>query len=88
MSLELYQVTLGLAVLMLVLEMFTGAFFFVGFAVGLASVALVHAFSGSFSFGRDVALFAVVSALAFFGLRKIFRRDGDSSAPEEDVNRY
>lgn len=88
MNFELYQLTLGVAVLMLVAEIFTGALLFLGFAIGLAGLALVHGLTGVFSWGRDLALVAAVSALAFIGLRRVFRRRGDSTAADEDVNRY
>lgn len=88
MNFELYQVTLGIAVLMLAAEIFTGAFLFLGFAIGLGALALVHLATGQLSLGRDIAVVALVSAAAFVVLRKLFRRQGDSTRADEDVNRY
>jgi hypothetical protein len=37
---------------------------------------------------RDLAIFAVVSAIVFLGLRKVFLKPGDLKEAQEDINRY
>lgn len=88
MSFDLYQITFAIALLMLGLEIFTGTFLFLGFSIALALLAVLHFFTAAFSFGRDVALVAVIAAISFFFLRKFFHKSGDALDASEDVNKY
>jgi membrane protein implicated in regulation of membrane protease activity len=88
MDIELYQWTLVIGIALVIIEILTGTFFFLGCAIGVLPVAMIHFFTGEISLARDLAIFAVVSAAAFVGLRKYFLKPGDSSEASEDVNRY
>lgn len=88
MTLVLYQITLALALLMVVIEIFTGSFLFLGFGIGLLVLVPIQYFTGEFSLARDVIVFACSSLIAFVVLRKVFRHKGDTRETENDVNQY
>jgi hypothetical protein len=88
MSLELYQITLIIAVVCLIVELFSGIFLFLGFAIGLGVVASIHFFTGQIMFPFDFISFVLVSAASFWFIRRKFRRKKDSYTSVEDVNRY
>lgn len=88
MNIELYQITLIIAVVCLIVELFSGIFLFLGFAIGLSVVALIHFFTDQIIFPLDFLVFALVAAGSFWFLRNKFRRKQDSYTSTEDVNRY
>ncbi|MDP4908572.1 MAG: hypothetical protein NWQ00_03535 [Burkholderiaceae bacterium] len=88
MTLALYQITLALALLMVVIEIFTGSFLFLGFGIGLLVLVPIQYFTGEFSLARDVIVFACSSLIAFVVLRKVFRHKGDTRETKNDVNQY
>lgn len=88
MSLELYQITLALALLMVVIEIFTGSFLFLGFGVGLVVLAPIYYFTGEFLIGRDAIVFSISSLIAFVVFRKVFHHKGDTQETKKDVNQY
>ena len=85
---EAYQITLLVAVVLGMLELATGAFLFLGLALGAVAVAALQGVLGGLSINRDLAVFSGVSMLAFWGLRKAFARPADQTTTEDDVNRY
>lgn len=88
MELELYQWTLAVAILFVVLEIVTGTFLLLGLGLGLIPVVIFHALTGEIEFGRDIATFAIVSAFAFIALRKAFLKRNDTSISTGDINKY
>lgn len=88
MDLLLYQWTLAAAILLLALEIVTGTFLLLGFGIGLLPVAFLHFVTEEIRWGRDIGLFAVVSAIAFVLLRKFFLKKGDSAEALGDINKY
>lgn len=88
MALETWHWLLGAAILLLVVEALVPGFVFAGFAVGALALTVLHLMFDGVAFARDVTVFSVISALAFFALRRVFRRPGDSHASGDDVNRY
>lgn len=85
---QAYQITLILAFALGMAELLTGAFLFLGMAVGAVSVALLQWLNSDWSLNRDLLLFATVSVCAFGGLRKWFARASDQSTALDDINRY
>ncbi len=83
-----YEVALGAAVLLAMLEVLTGTFVLLGFCIGCLAVAGMEALSGGFSIGRDTLVFAVVALMAVVILRKMFGRPGDTTIANKDVNDY
>ena len=88
MSLELYQITLIIAVICLIIELFSGIFLFLGIAIGLGVVAIIHSFTGQIIFPLDFLVFVLVSGASVWLIRSKFRRKQDSYTSVEDVNRY
>lgn len=85
---ELYQWTLFLALIFVVIEMLTGTFLFLGFAFGTLPLVFIHYSTEEIEWGSDLAVFSVVSAISFFLLRRVFKNRRDTSPIREDVNDY
>lgn len=83
-----FEFTLVLAVILLVAEVFAGAFVFLSFSVALFCVATAEFFFRGFSLGRDTLIFVLVTGAVFIGLRLIFRTKGDTKVAKGDVNEY
>ncbi len=85
---DAYQITFIVAFVLAMAELLTGAFIFLGLAVGALVVALLQWTAGSYSVNRDLLVFVVVSTAAFVVLRKVFARKADQQEAKDDVNRY
>lgn len=85
---ELYQWTLFLALIFVVIEMLTGTFLFLGFAFGTLPLVFIHYSTEEIEWGNDLAVFSVVSAISFVLLRKFFRNRRDIKNMDQDVNDY
>ena len=85
---ELYQWTLFLALIFVVIEMLTGTFLFLGFAFGTLPLVFIHYSTEEIEWGSDLAVFSVVSAISFVLLRKFFRNRRDIKNMDQDVNDY
>ena len=85
---DAYQITLIVAFALGMAELVTGAFLFLGMAVGAAAVALVQWATSGFALNRDLLFFALVSIAAFLALRKWFARPSDQAAATDDINQY
>lgn len=88
MSLAAWHWLVGVAILLLVVEALVPGFVFAGFAVGALALAVLHLLSDGVSLALDLLVFSLASAAGFFGLRRVFRHEGDSRRDEDDVNRY
>lgn len=88
MEFELYQITLSVALGLLIIEMLTGTFFFIGLSMGAVAVATLHYYYLTIDISRDVLAFAAVSSVAFLTLRRLFANQRDMSTSDGDVNRY
>ena len=85
---DAYQITLIVAFVLGMLELVTGAFLFLGMAVGAVAVALIQWGASGFSLNRDLLVFAVVSVAAFLTLRKLLGRPADQVTAKDDINQY
>lgn len=85
---ELYQWTLFLALIFVVIEMLTGTFLFLGFGIGTLPIVFFHYSTEKIDWSRDLAVFAVVSAVSFVLLRKFFKNQRDTKNVGQDVNEY
>ena len=85
---QAYQISLIVAFVLGMVELATGAFIFLGMAIGAACVALTQWLLGDFSINRDLLIFAIVSTLAFVLLRAYFAKAKDQKKSTEDVNQY
>jgi membrane protein implicated in regulation of membrane protease activity len=83
-----FEYTLIAAVILAALEVVTGTFIVLGFAVGCCAVALAEFLGGGFNVYRDVMVFAAIASLAIVALRLTFARPGDTARVKGDVNDY
>ena len=85
---EAYQITFIVAIVLGMLELVTGAFLFLGMALGAVAVTLMQWATSDFALNRDLLVFAGVSIVAFLALRKLFARPADQVTAKDDVNHY
>lgn len=87
---ELYQITLIIAVVFGFLELFASSFVFLSFALSIAFVALVQYLDGNLDINRDLIIFSIGSIFFTVLFRALFRGRKDTSAigVNRDVNRY
>lgn len=89
MSIQPYQVTILVGLLLAIVELTTTTFFFLGLAVGVLSDALLQFALGNFSASRDVVAASVFSLVAVMAFRRKLRRKGDQAPQRQgDVNQY
>lgn len=72
---------------LIVLEIITPMFLYLGFAVGAFATAAAIALIG-LGFTGAVITFGLISFLSFVVLRWIFRKRGDTRSTDKDVNQY
>ena len=86
---EIFQISLGIAIVLVILELITTTFIFLGFATGFLVVGIVQFIAGNLNLSRDVLACAVVSALAIIIFRTIFKKRTDQKKLiGDDVNLY
>lgn len=69
------------------IEIFTPAFLFLGFAIGAFATGLIVAVTGGLATGTVLVVFGVLSILAWVGLRLAFKRQStDAKIFVKDVN--
>ena len=86
---EFYQISIIIGICLIIIEMFTLTYIFLGMGIASFAVALVQYLFDGMSFNRDLMIFAIVSAVVILASRKIFKRKSDQSiSGEEDVNQY
>ena len=86
---QAWQISLIVAALLAIAEVLTLSFILLGFAVGMALVALLQFLGDGYSAVRDISIFPVGSLVATLVFRAVFRRRSDQSpANDDDVNRY
>jgi len=85
---EIYGVTLGIALVFIVIEILVGGFLFLGFAVGLSLVAVAHFVTTEAMLARDLIIFSLSSGGSFYLFRKYFQSSADDRKSDHDINRY
>ena len=89
MNMEFYQITIIVGISLIIIEMFTLTYIFLGMGIASFAVALVQYLFDGLSFNRDLMIFTIVSAIVILASRKIFKRKSDQSVlTENDVNQY
>ena len=89
MNMEFYQVSIIVGISLIIVEMFTLTYIFLGMGIASFAVALVQSLFDGLRLNRDLMIFAIVSALVIFVSRKIIKRKSDQSIyKEDDVNQY
>jgi membrane protein implicated in regulation of membrane protease activity len=86
---EFYQISIIIGISLIIIEMFTLTFIFLGVGIASFVVALFQYLFDGLSLNRDLMIVAIVSAIVILVSRKIFRRRSDQSTTmEDDVNQY
>ena len=86
---EYYQITLIIGIVLIILEMITLTFIFLGLGFGAFAVSLVQFLFGNLSLGRDSVIFALFSLISILIFRKLFKGNNDEKKlMEEDINQY
>ena len=86
---DAYQISLIMAFALAIAEVMTMSFILLGFSLGMLAVAGVQYLFNGYSLNRDVMLFALVSAVSFLVIRKLFKKKSDlTRLAEDDINQY
>jgi membrane protein implicated in regulation of membrane protease activity len=85
---ELYQWTIVALLGCLIAELLTGEFLFLGMAISLVPIGIIHATTDEFAFSRDFIILAVGTAIAAYALRRAFRHKGDANGTKKDISKY
>ena len=85
---EIYQITLVIAVVLLIVEILLPSFFFASLSVSVFVLAAVHYASAEFVVARDLSIVGIGTTIAFFLFRRFFRARGDQVKHDKDLNRY
>ena len=86
---EIYQITITVAIALVILELLTGTFVLLGFGVGAFFVGAFQFFFDGLNFNRDILFFSIISLISIYMLRKIFKsKDDQNFLSEDDINRY
>lgn len=81
------ELLVAAGLILIVLEVISSAFFFLGFAIGsFAAAGVVSLFNPSLPI--VLLVFSFISAGSFLVLRKVFGKRGDTHVGENDINRY
>ena len=85
---QLWWVWLAAALGLAILEMLAPGFIFLGFAIGAAIVALLVVLPVGLGLSSLLAIFGIVSLIAWIILRRIFRSTNDQTRIfHEDINK-
>ena len=86
---EYYQLSIIAGIILIIIEMITLTFIFLGFGIGAFAVSMIQFLLDDFSIGRDSIVFAVTSLISIVIFRKLFKGNNDEKKlMEEDVNQY
>jgi len=86
---EYYQLSIIAGIILIIIEMITLTFIFLGFGIGAFAVSMIQFLLDDFSIGRDSIVFAVFSLISIVIFRKLFKSNSDQKKlMEEDVNQY
>lgn len=86
---EYYQISIIAGFALIILEMVTYTFIFLGLGIGALAVAFFQYIFIDFSIGRDSIVFAFFSLLSILIFRKLFKGNNDEKKlKEEDINQY
>ena len=84
---SIWWVWLSAALVLGILELLAPGFIFLGFAIGAAFVAFMLLMPVTMGLPALLMIFAVLSLIAWIGLRQVFRAPGgDARKFESDIN--
>jgi membrane protein implicated in regulation of membrane protease activity len=86
---EIYQITIIIAIVLAILELLTFTFILLGMAIGLLAVAMIQYATGILSWNRDIFIFCISAVVVSILFRKLYKKNTDSlELKEDDVNQY
>jgi membrane protein implicated in regulation of membrane protease activity len=86
---EVYQLTLILAIIAIIIEMVTGTLLFFSIAFAFLIVAIFQFVSNGLEIDRDLIIFAISMGVSIIFLRKTYRKKTDiKHLKDDDVNIY
>jgi membrane protein implicated in regulation of membrane protease activity len=89
MNIEPYQLSVLIAIIFALIELFSFSFIFIGFASGMIVTAFLEFLLGNFSWNRDLLTFSITSLLFIFFYRKYFiKNKSEEKIVDKDVNNY
>ncbi len=88
MSMEFYQISIIVGISLIIIEMFTLTYIFLGMGIAAFAVAIAQYLFEGLSFNRDLMIFAIVSVMVILVTRRISKRPSDQSISDDDVNQY
>ena len=89
MSIEPYQISVLIAIILALIELVSFTFIFIGFASGMMVTAIFEYLLGNFSWNRDLLIFSITSLLFIFFYRKYFiKNKPEEKIVDDDVNNY
>jgi membrane protein implicated in regulation of membrane protease activity len=89
MSIEPYQISVLIAIILALIELVSFTFIFIGFASGMIVTAIFEYLLGNFSWNRDLLIFSITSLLFIYFYRKYFiKNKQEEKIVDDDVNNY
>jgi membrane protein implicated in regulation of membrane protease activity len=89
MSIEPYQISVLIAIILALIELVSFTFIFIGFASGMMVTAIFEYLLGNFSWNRDLLIFSITSLLFIYFYRKYFiKNKQEEKIVDDDVNNY
>jgi membrane protein implicated in regulation of membrane protease activity len=86
---EIYQITLILAIISIILEMITGTLLLYSVAFSFLIVAIFQFISDGFEVDRDLIIFSICMLVSIIFLRKTYKKKTDVKClKDDDVNLY
>jgi membrane protein implicated in regulation of membrane protease activity len=86
---EIYQISIILALASIIIEMFTGTLILSAASFSFIIVAIFQYISNEFSLDRDLIIFTISMFTSIFFLRIIYRKKSDvKRLKDDDINMY
>jgi membrane protein implicated in regulation of membrane protease activity len=86
---QIYQISLIVAIVLAVTELLTLTFIFLGMSVAMLCVAALQYVTADFNWGREVIVFIVASVTVTLIFRKLFKKQTDQTTLKgDDINQY
>ena len=86
---EVYQITLIMAIVAIILEMFTGTLLLFSVAFSFVIVSIFQFVSNGMDLNRDLIIFSISMGVSVIFLRKTYKKKTDTSRlKDDDINLY
>lgn len=85
---QTYQLIYLVALVCIILEIFTTSFFLLGVGFGLIAVAMTQQLLGTTNYTRDLLIFMTITIVSFYIFRIVFKGKKDVDIIDNDINQY